>query len=393
MRLDEKSIRDLVGAIYDGVTDPASWQQALVRLSDATHSVGAFLISRDRVDPKQSRYVLGRLDPDLTQLFLTRHAKDCPWTQVADRTPTGIVYAVDAALPARQLVKTEFYDEILQPQEILHCGCAPLVRDGKRVLGVSVFRTPKIGPVDSQDLRLLSLAAPHFKRAAQIAWRLGTLGALDAAKTTALNGLDHGVLLIDAGGHVLFANRVAEAIIALRDGLTVVRDGLRAALPADTARLQTLIAETLRGEAGGTIRLTRPSLAEPFLLLVAPALGNWHWSIDPMPAAVIFITTLDQPVAPDLQLLAPAFELTATEAKIAVSIAAGGGVPATAHALRISPNTVHTHLRRIFRKLGVNDQPGLVRVLMRAVAVLPANSRDARQAANADAWAKPANET
>jgi predicted ATPase len=50
------------------------------------------------------------------------------------------------------------------------------------------------------------------------------------------HGLDHGVLLVDGRGHVLFANRAAEAIIALRDGLIVVSEGLRAALPADTAR-------------------------------------------------------------------------------------------------------------------------------------------------------------
>jgi DNA-binding CsgD family transcriptional regulator len=214
----------------------------------------------------------------------------------------------------------------------------------------------------------------------------------DAAKTVALDRLDHGVLLIDAGGRVLFANRSAEAIIALRDGLTVARAGLRAALPADTKRLQTLIAETLRGSAGGTMRVARPSLAEPFLVLVAPAQGSWLWSTDPMPAAVIFITALDQAVSPDLRLLAPAFDLTATEAKIAVNIAAGGGVPATAQALRISPNTVHTHLRRIFRKLGVNDQPALVRVLMRAVAVLPTNAGEARSAADADASANPLDE-
>jgi DNA-binding CsgD family transcriptional regulator len=138
------------------------------------------------------------------------------------------------------------------------------------------------------------------------------------------------------------------------------------------------------------MRVTRPSLAEPFLLLVAPAHGKWHWSIDPTPGAVIFITALEQAVAPDLRVLAPAFDLTATEAKIALSIAAGGGMPATARALRISPNTVHTHLGRIFRKLGVNDQAALVRVLMRAVAVLAANDRDASQAAGASA--KPPHE-
>jgi DNA-binding CsgD family transcriptional regulator len=219
---------------------------------------------------------------------------------------------------------------------------------------------------------------------------LGTLAVLDAAKSVALDRLNHGVLLLDASRHVLFANRAAEAIIGLRDGLTVVRDGLRAALPGDTAHLQTLIAETLRGSAGGTMRVMRPSLAEPFLLLVAPALGNWYWSIDPMPAVVVFITALDQAVVPDLRLLAPAFGLTATEAKIAVSIVAGGGVPATARTLRISPNTVHTHLRCVFRKLGVNDQPGLVRVLMRAVAVLAKNERNAGP--DIDASAKPPNQ-
>ncbi len=391
MRLDEKSIHDLVGAIYDGVADPALWQHALARLGDATRSTGAMFIFLDRVHPMQSRYALGRLDPDLMQVFLTRHA-DAPWTQAGIRAPPGTTFSIDKVVPARELVKTEFYGEILRPQQILHCGCAPLARDGERVVGLSVFRTPKIGPVESEDLRLLSLVAPHFKRAAQIAWRLGTLAVVDAAKTAALDGLDHGVLLIGAGGHVLFANRAAEAIIASRDGLTVVREGLRAALPADTARLQALIAETLRGAAGGTMRLTRPSLAEPFLLLVAPAHGNWHGSIDPMPAAVIFITAPDQAVAPDLRLLARAFDLTATEARIAVTIAAGGGVPSTARTLRISPNTVHTHLRRIFRKLGVNDQPALVRVLMRGVAVLAANGRDTSQAADVNAPGKPSHE-
>jgi DNA-binding CsgD family transcriptional regulator/PAS domain-containing protein len=389
MDLDDKSIHDLIGAIYDGVADPASWQDALVRLSDAARSIGAMFIFMDFVHPMQSRYVLGRLDPDLMQVFLTRHT-DTPWVRAPRRLPAGTILPLDAAVPARELIKTEFYGDILQPQQILHGVCTNLARDGERVLGLSVFRTHKIGPAESEDLRLLSLVAPHFKRAAQIAWRLGTISALDAAKTVALDRLDHGVLLIDASGHVLFANRAAEAIIALRDGLTVVRKGLRAARPADTTRLQTLVAETLRGGTGGTMRVTRPSLAEPFLVLVAPALGNWQWSIGPTPAAAIFITAPDQAAAPDLQLLASAFDLTATEAKIAVSIAAGGGVPATARALRISPNTVHTHLRRIFRKLGVNDQAALVRVLMRAVAVLPASAGDARP--TADAAPKPPHE-
>ena len=51
-------------------------------------------------------------------------------------------------------------------------------------------------------------------------------------------------------------------------------------------------------------------------------------------------------------------------------IADGKGLPETAAALRISKNTVHTHLQHIFRKCGVRRQSELVRVLTRATAVL-----------------------
>src|SRR5260370_15528591 len=199
--------------------------------------MGAMLIFMDRVRPIQSRYVLGRLDPDLMRALARRHV-GAPWTHAGIGPPPGTTFSIDAVVPARDLVKTEFYGEILRPQQILHCGCAPLARDGERVVGLSVFRTPTIGPVESEDLRLLSLVAPHFKRAAQIAWRLGTLAVLDAAKTAALDGLEHGVLLIDAGGPLLFSNRAAGTILAFRDGLAVARGGgLRGALAGHTARL------------------------------------------------------------------------------------------------------------------------------------------------------------
>src|SRR6267154_510470 len=88
MRPDETSIHDLVGAIYDGVADPALWQQALVQLSDATRSMGAMFIFMDRVHPMQSRYVLGRLDHDLMKVFLTHHA-DAPCTQALISSPAA----------------------------------------------------------------------------------------------------------------------------------------------------------------------------------------------------------------------------------------------------------------------------------------------------------------
>src|SRR5262249_38550330 len=120
----------------------------------------------------------------------------------------------------------------------------------------------------------------------------------------------------------------------------------------------------------GAMRVRRPSLAEPFLVLVTPTREHAVCPVGPAPAAVICITDPHRTAAPALTRLAHLFDLTATEAKVAASIGNGNGLPETAVALRIGKNTVHTHLQHIFRKFGVGRQSELVRVLTRAAAVL-----------------------
>ena len=144
----------------------------------------------------------------------------------------------------------------------------------------------EIGPVDPEDLRLLSILVPHFKRASEIARRLGTLKASDAGKTKALDRVDYGIALLDSQGRVLFTNRAAQAIVALDDGVTITAEGLRAAAPADTAHLERLIAGAIKGTSEGAMRVRRPSLAEPFLVLVTPTREHIAWSVGPAPAAV-----------------------------------------------------------------------------------------------------------
>jgi DNA-binding CsgD family transcriptional regulator len=140
---------------------------------------------------------------------------------------------------------------------------------------------------------------------------------------------------------------------------------------SDTRRLEALIAEALRGAPGGTMRVARPSLAEPWLVLVAPVRANLLWSAYGGVGAIIFITDPERAPTPTHGMLRDLFELTPTEAKVALSIVAGNDVPDAARELRVSTNTIHTHLRRIFRKLGVGRQADLVRVLTRAGIAMP----------------------
>jgi DNA-binding CsgD family transcriptional regulator/PAS domain-containing protein len=376
MRFDETAYQHLVDGFYDAALEPTLWEPALVRASDAMSAIGAMYISLDIQRPACSRLVLGRLDPDLTQPYLATHCGHDPWTRVNTSARPGTTYALDGFVPTSTIVRTPIYADILRPQRIVHSACAALERHPERCIGFAIFRSAQVGPVADRDLELLSALAPHIKRASQITWRLAASSTRDEAKSSALDQIDHGVVLVDGGGRVLFTNHAADQIIAHDDGLSLAARGLRAKSAADTRRMEALIAEALRGAAGGTMRVARPSLAEPWLVLVAPVRSRGLWSVNGGAAAAIFITDPERAPMPTHRMLRDLFELTPTEAKVARSIVAGNDVPDAARELRISTNTVHTHLRRIFRKLGVGRQADLVRVLIRAGITVPPGDRD-----------------
>src|SRR5215467_12177220 len=373
MRVDETVCRGLVGAFYDAALDPALWHDALVRASDAMSAIGAMYISLDVQRRLRSKLVLGRIDPDSVLPYLK--LQDDGWHRATRLVRPGMAFATDSFVSASTLIRTQFYADVLRPQRILHGGIGMLAQDAEKSVGFSVFRSREVGPFEERDLRFLLALLPHVKRAAQIAWRLAAAADSEQAKGIVLDQIDHGVVLIDSGGRVLFTNRAADEILALGDGLSLTADGLRAGTRADTRRLESLVAEALKVAGGGTMRVARPSLAEPWLVLAAPARSHGWWPLDTRAAAVVFIT--DPARAPTLScsMLRQLFDLTPTEAKVALSIAAGNDVPESAREFRISANTVHTHMRHIFRKLGVRRQAEVVRVLMRAGLVMPATDR------------------
>jgi len=58
------------------------------------------------------------------------------------------------------------------------------------------------------------------------------------------------------------------------------------------------------------------------------------------------------------------FGLTAAQIRVAEAIARGHDLSITAKALQVRPNTVRTHVRRMFERTAVNSQPALVRKLL-----------------------------
>jgi DNA-binding CsgD family transcriptional regulator len=63
------------------------------------------------------------------------------------------------------------------------------------------------------------------------------------------------------------------------------------------------------------------------------------------------------------EIIARAYDLTATELRVLLAIVDVGGVPESAEALGIAESTVKTHLGNLFVKTGARRQADLVKIV------------------------------
>ena len=188
------------------------------------------------------------------------------------------------------------------------------------------------------------------------------------------------LVLTDVYGRVAEANRLARVILEEADGL-LIRDGvLRAARGDDNARLARLVLEAAGGMDGftfirksGVMQVARPSCGRPVALVVSPTcnagspFGRSH---------AVSIAFADPERAPeaDANLFARLYGFTAREATVAALLLRGRSPTETAAELAMTENTIRTHIRHIFDKMGVERLADLVRLLMQGPASADASA-------------------
>lgn len=199
-----------------------------------------------------------------------------------------------------------------------------------------------------------------------------------AILTALLDGVAHGVAVVNGQAQVQVLNRAARAIMASRDGLSIVDGRLGVGATPANAVLQEAVAQAAgRTVAGvhhpaGVVAVPRPSGRAPYVLVIESlaAFGRGRGSKLPVRDGLAVVIINDP--AMDCQVwtaeLSDLFGLTQAESRLAAQIAAGLGAPEAAERLDISVNTARTHLKRVFAKTGTASQTELA-LLLAGVAV------------------------
>ena len=113
----------------------------------------------------------------------------------------------------------------------------------------------------------------------------------------------------------------------------------------------------------------RPSGNRPYEFLIMPLhpepCGPFE---DAAARAVVLIGDSEVTGGPAPQTLQRLYELTPREAQVATMIVEGQGVNRAADTLKVSVETVRSHLKQVMRKTGTSRQAELVRLVLSGLA-------------------------
>jgi DNA-binding CsgD family transcriptional regulator/PAS domain-containing protein len=387
MRLDSMAFHDLIAGIYEAGLSPDLWPQIMSRMSSLFGGAG---IAFGVINFKQGLLLLPEhnLSPSCLRGVREHYhtPMNNPCVKMAVATAPLSIASLESVVSDAELLRMDFYNDLLRPQRLRHGLCANLYRDRDHLVGLASYREASAGRYEGDEPAILALLLPHLNRAIRVFLRMTAIDALAQAATEIADRLPQGIILTDAAGRIGFANGAAQAILEEADGL-ILRDGvLRAAERREGEQLGRIIAEaagqpSTNGRSGvrrtGAMQVTRPSMRRPLPLVVAPM--QFRESAPRGPLAVS-ITVSDPECQPETttDTFVRLYGLTAAEARVAVLLVQGYSPSAAAERLGVAISTVRSHIRQLLVKTETERLADFVRRILSGPGAIASSIRQLR---------------
>lgn len=212
---------------------------------------------------------------------------------------------------------------------------------------------------------------PQLRTALRMRHELASLQGQVSDLQAVLQTRAVGIVLVDSQGKSVFANRAAEMILSVGDGLRLRGGRFTVDCASELARLQALIGSAIqtawgRSITGGGSCLISRRYGVPLRLSVQPlpldsALSEAGRAR--RAAVVIVLRAADTQPPPPAALLRDYYGLSPAEARLALQLYEGHSLTSTAQMNDVAVGTARAQLKAVFRKTGVGRQIDLQRLL------------------------------
>jgi DNA-binding CsgD family transcriptional regulator len=361
-----------IDRIYDAAARPELWNRLLVEIADMMQSAGGAAFGMLMNGQGSAFCHYGRYEPPQDHRLSGRHMLN-PWTRALQRAPVGRVLSSHEIIPSGDLHRTEFYADILAPEKLEHCVITTVGRSNTVNFAFNIMRGDQKGPYTEREIAKLNAIMPHLRRSAQLRLNLESYQALSLRQQQILDQINTGIVLLDEAGQFHCVNKAAEEIFCADNGLALVANSLVTRDGRITRRLSHLIEATAAGGSGGSMSVPRSdTMLDPMLILVCPLRGTIRDALSApgksRQVVALFIKDPRRGFSGLDHILMPLFRLTKAEIRVALALGSGETMDVTASQLGISRNTVKTHAKRVYEKMGVANQAELVRNIARLAA-------------------------
>ncbi|WP_217494375.1 helix-turn-helix transcriptional regulator [Nibricoccus aquaticus] len=317
--------------------------------------------------------------PDPDNYFVRLNAV-APLGPLLAKNPGAPVMRMSDDLPAEALPGLPFYEQFMKPEGWRYSAGLMFWSDTGEFIGqLSLIRTEAQGDITNKEMRLLRELHPLVNAAVNRLLASEKNAAAHRSLEHTVHALPLSIASLDWDLAIQYINTPArEALAVWRLGASAARSlktsrspqlppDLRAACKALKADWETAVQTNTVAQLQAIRRLDHPS--EPglqaTLQLVEPVSGR---SLQPS-----FVLQFSRPAHEhheSAHALTELSKLTATEREVARLAAAGHKNPEIVRKLGVSESTVRTHLRSIFRKLGITSR-GKLAPLHRSLENLP----------------------
>lgn len=350
--------------LYEAAFVPELWEPALERLAGVSGSIGStvFVFGENG----QAR---GATLQNLNDLLSSFVASDTlrfstSVVRMCEAKPNSFV-EVDAFMTPEEIAQDPIRVQ-LRARGIGAHICTAIPMPGGELVIYVLQKSLDAGRYGNDEITRLDALRPDLARAGLIAARLG----LERARSmvSALEGMGLAAAVC-SGNRVLATNA---SFLAESDRFLIGRDD-RVSISGHAAN--ELLQSTLHeGNVQGGLKVRSIPMSAtmerpPGVLHAVPLLRSARDLFGGGTTILVFTTVNATQVVPSPSILSGLFDLTPSEARIAVSLASGNALKSAAEASEIKFSTARSHLEQIFRKTGTNQQSQLVALLKSASVV------------------------
>ena len=351
--------------IYAAAGGGATWSDVLVAIEDLTGSSAAVINLVPKAPQIAPKNLVGSISAENVAEWERDYMAMCPRVAAGLAMPHASYICDYMILSEAEMDRNPVYDWYKRHGLRYFVGSTLADTPRYKVMW-SLQRSAAQGHAQRPEIDLVELLNPHLASAASLADQLGTLSSFAKFSSAMFEASPNGLFALDGSGTILFANSRAESCLKSADGLRSVEGRLVAALASETVLLDKLIRQATQIDypaGGGWTRASRLNGGPPYAIFVAPLNVRDDELLAANIKVLVIVHDTGEHRKADSAMLAGVYGLTDAEARLASALSGGHSIESAAADLGVQVTTARSQLKSVFRKVGVNRQQDLVRLL------------------------------